>query len=121
MELGKKFHKFHKFDRRSVFGVAMEGSDAYSDTIGNSGTALRWDWKSHCATIDRAQGGTNYKFTCKYCMNGKSMTGGATRMRDHLLGDGGKHVQRCLGVPSDVLNSLKDHVADVVLQAAAKK
>ena len=42
-------------------------------------------------------------------------------MRDHLLGGGGSHVPRCLGVPNEVLEGLKAHVSDLAIQAAAKR
>lgn len=101
----------------------MESAEANnSESVDNAvpDGVSRWDWKSHCATIERVSV-SNFKFTCKYCFSGKVMTGGSTRMRDHLLGEGAKHVLPCVGVPSDVVQSLKAHVSNAMSQAAAKK
>jgi hypothetical protein len=71
----------------------------------------RWNWQAHCASIERSSpGSTNFRFTCKYCCStGTVMTGGSTRMKEHLVGSsrGSKHVQKCSGVPADVLEALR--------------
>lgn len=78
--------------------------------------APAWEWKAHFDVL--ARNGGNYKVHCKYC-HGQSITGGATRFKNHLLGV--KGVRPCLAVPQDVVVELKRHCSMKDSQRSAKR